>query len=262
MIETRDNRDAPFTFEYFDSLGSTNDEAMRRAAAGNRTGYIWIVADQQTSGRGRLGRVWTSPPGNLYASLLLINPSPLELAPELGFVAGVALAKALRNLDSKAEALRLKWPNDLVDRQGAKLSGLLLESSRLNDGALACVIGFGVNCAVAPEGLPYPTQSLAGLGMADMGPRLVLATLSREMGQSLALWNRGRNFAAICESWQAMAYGLEENLRVVTPAHQTEGRFLGLDDHGRLILATLKGEARIEAGDVFPGHWTEKQKDE
>ncbi len=88
-----------------DSIGSTNDEARRRAVEGD-PGRLWIVAREQTQGRGRRGRQWTSPPGNLYASALLIDPSPVAIATQIGFVAGVALRAAVADLGA-GDSLRL-----------------------------------------------------------------------------------------------------------------------------------------------------------
>ena len=147
-----------FGLRQYASLDSTNDAAMRAARAGE-AGPLWIVAGEQTGGRGRLGRAWASPPGNLYASLLLLDPAPGAHCAELGFVAGVALARAARDLAGGDERLRLKWPNDLMFGD-AKLSGLLLESTRLLDGRLACVIGWGVNCQSHPARLAYPVTDL------------------------------------------------------------------------------------------------------
>ena len=107
----------------FARVGSTNDEARRAALAGD-AGRLWVVAEEQTHGRGRKGRFWSSPPGNLYASALVVDPCPPALAPQIGFVAGVALAQAVEDLGGAG--FGLKWPNDLMWR-GAKVAGLLAE---------------------------------------------------------------------------------------------------------------------------------------
>ena len=135
---------------------STNEEARRRALAGD-PGRMWIVADEQTAGRGRRGRAWISPRGNLHASALLIDPCPAPIAPQLGFVAGVALARAARDIG--AAEVGLKWPNDLLSN-GAKCAGILVESAALASRGAAYVVGVGVNCAQAPEGLDYAAACL------------------------------------------------------------------------------------------------------
>ena len=116
---------------------------MDRARAGEPSG-LWVVAGEQTQGRGRQGRPWSSPRGNLHASVLLRNPCTQRFAPQLGFVAGVSLLQALRAA-APAAPVALKWPNDVLCG-AAKLAGVLVEGATLPGGDFACVIGFGVNC--------------------------------------------------------------------------------------------------------------------
>ncbi len=120
-------------------------------------------------------------------SLLLVEPGPRERAPELGFVAGVALAETLHAILGYDPRLTLKWPNDLVF-DGAKLSGLLLEATTTPEGHFACVIGFGVNCASHPQGLAYPTTDLSALGRQCVASRRSSLPLSR--GNGSAGWLR------------------------------------------------------------------------
>ena len=108
---------SPWRVVRFDEIDSTNEEARRRALAAD-AGRLWIVAEKQSAGRGRRGRSWVSPKGNVYASALLIEPCRAEIAPQLGFVAGVALARAAEDLG--AARARLKWPNDLMSGKANK----------------------------------------------------------------------------------------------------------------------------------------------
>jgi len=208
---------------------------------------LWIVAAEQTAGRGRRGRSWVSPEGNLHASALLIDPGPQAFSPQLGFVAGVALARAAEDLG--AGEARLKWPNDLVVR-GAKCAGLLLEGAALPDRRFACVIGVGVNCAHAPAGVGYPTAALARddngtIGAADMFERLVA-----RFDQALALWAHGEGFAAIREAWLARAAGLGARVRIDDALGRREGAFEGLDVDGRLLFRGAGGIEAIDAADL------------
>ncbi|MDO9442817.1 MAG: biotin--[acetyl-CoA-carboxylase] ligase [Beijerinckiaceae bacterium] len=234
--------------ERLDSLDSTNEEAMRRARAGD-PGGLWIVADAQTSGRGRHGRVWTSPHGNLAASLLLIDPAPSASAPQLGFVAGVALASAVADLMPGRRAPQLKWPNDLV-AHGAKLSGLLLEASQISGGRLACVIGFGVNVLAHPDGLPYAATSLRALG-CDATATDLMENLRKQMALWLERWQGGTNFEAVRTAWLSHAAGLGREIRVVSGSREVEGVFRTLDATGQLIMDTKAGPEMIAAGEVF-----------
>ena len=238
-----------FRLEVFGSLGSTNDEAMARAREGD-AGRLWIRAAEQTGGKGRLGRQWVSPAGNLYASLLLVDAAPPDHAPELGFVAGVALACTLtRHLGAR---LRLKWPNDAVV-DGAKLAGILLEATQTPPGGFACVIGVGVNCASHPQGLPYPATDLASLGLT-MSPGDLLNSFAEELAGWLDRWDEGRGFALIRRAWLSFAAGLGEPAMVAIGDQRINGVLRGLDERGRLQVETEAGLRTIDAGDVFlPG---------
>jgi BirA family biotin operon repressor/biotin-[acetyl-CoA-carboxylase] ligase len=229
-----------------DAIDSTNEEARRLALAGD-PGRLWIVAAEQTAGRGRRGRAWVSRRGNLYATALLIDPCAPAVAPELGFVAGVALACAAN--DVGAEAVGLKWPNDLIVRD-AKCAGVLVEAARLGGGRTAYAIGVGVNCAHAPEGLAYPTARLSGAGGAAVAPSALLDRLVARFDETLALWNAGDGFAAIRAAWLERAQGLGQRIEVDRSGAKREGLFEGIDAKGRLLLRSDRGVETIEAADL------------
>lgn len=232
--------------ERFDTLGSTNDEARRLALAGD-PGRIWIVAGEQTRGRGRLGRHWTSPPGNLYASALLVDPAPIAIAAQIGFVAGVALQAAAADLG--AGEVQLKWPNDLVHR-GAKLAGLLAEGISLREGRFACIIGIGVNCVSAPEGLAYPTTNLQAALGRPITPGQLFERLTPRFDEALRLWSAGAGFAGVREAWLKHAAGLGRPIRIARTNGAREGLFETLDAQGRLVLRMADGLETIETGDL------------
>jgi BirA family biotin operon repressor/biotin-[acetyl-CoA-carboxylase] ligase len=228
-------------------LGSTSDEARRRALAGD-PGRLWIVAGEQTVGRGRHGRSWSSPPGNLYASALVVDPCEAAIAPQIGFVAGVALVKAVEDLGGARVAL--KWPNDLM-WNGAKIAGLLVEGVSAPGRALACVVGVGVNCASSPQGLAYPTTDLrAALGRA-VAPDALFRRVAARFHEAIGLWSRGAGFAEIRARWLAAAAGLGGPIRVAGARGSREGIFEGLDASGRLLMRTAGGLETIEAADIF-----------
>ena len=232
-----------------DSVGSTNEEAMRLAREGD-PGGVWLVAREQVEGRGRRGRTWSSPRGNLYASLLLIDAAAPEHLPELGFVSGVALVRALRDILGADPRLGLKWPNDVLF-DGAKLSGILLESSLLPSGYTACVAGFGVNCRSHPANLTYPATDLATIGTMLHTPADVLPRLSDAMAQMLRVWARGVGFAEIRARWLKNALGVGEPIRVALGTTNLSGVFDSIDSRGRLLLRDGANTRAIEAGDVF-----------
>lgn len=244
-----------YRLELHARLGSTNDEAMARARAGD-PGRLWIVAREQTNGRGRHGRDWASPRGNLYASLLLINPGPIAIAPQLGFVAGVALASTVSDQMRHDRRLALKWPNDLLFA-GAKFAGILLEGAQLSGGRFACVIGFGVNCSSHPSGLAYPATALASFARSS-DPGELLERLSETAAAWVDVWDEGRGFARVREAWLSFAGGLGERIRVAGANAAREGLFRGLDGEGRLLLDTEGAISVIDAGDVFLPVWADR----
>ena len=240
--------------QHFADVASTNDEARARALAGD-AGKLWIVAERQASGRGRLDRQWISPPGNLYASALLVEPCALDNAPEIGFVAGVSLIRALRSLGGAAAgSFRLKWPNDVLAGP-AKLAGILVEGLTLPDRRFAAIVGIGVNCRNAPEGLAYPTTSLSAELGRDVAPAEVFAALKSRFAEAISLWSGGRGFAAIRAAWLEKAAGLGEAISVRRGGATHEGVFFGVDASGRLQLKGADGAlSSIEAGDVALSH--------
>lgn len=232
-------------------LNSTNTEALRHAEQGG-AGPVWFVAGHQTAGHGRQGRAWNSPPGNLYASLLLTD-LPLDArTPLLGFVAAVALAESLENLAPALKpTLRLKWPNDLL-ANGAKLAGLLIESHSMGD-KQALVLGCGVNCRAHPVDTPYAASSLAKLG-ADIPPEDVLCAFSDRLAQRLITWRAGEGFAEVRTAWLARAAGVGQPLTARLAQRSLQGVFETLDEDGRLILRDESGTAHALAyGEVFFG---------
>jgi BirA family biotin operon repressor/biotin-[acetyl-CoA-carboxylase] ligase len=226
-------------------LDSTNAEALRLARAGE-CGPLWVTARTQTGGRGRRGRAWVSEPGNLYASLLLNEPSPPRCAAQLSFVAALAAHDAAAELAGPGAPLMLKWPNDLL-HGGAKLAGILVEA----EGSFV-VVGIGVNCAHHPEHTPYPATDLQACG-TQVSPEDLFDRLSACMLWRLSQWERGDGFHVIRTEWLARAFGLGQDIRVTTAERQFAGLFETLDEAGRLILQLPDGRREmVTAGEVFP----------
>jgi BirA family transcriptional regulator, biotin operon repressor / biotin---[acetyl-CoA-carboxylase] ligase len=243
---------AGFRREAFESLPSTNSTAFASARDDAATG-LWVTAAIQTAGRGRRGRPWESGPGNLAASLLLIDPAPAELVATISFVAGVALHQAVVDLAGPAVAdrLRLKWPNDLLlDRM--KVAGISVEGDKLASGKLAVVIGVGVNCRTHPETGTIHTASDFGARGVPLEAEALFLRLATRMAEELSRWDRGGNFAATRRAWLARSLGLGEPIRVNLAARTIDGRFDTLDEEGRLVLTRNDGAREtISAGDVF-----------
>lgn len=221
--------------------GSTNADILSLALSGAGEG-LWLRAERQTAGKGRQGRAWASPPGNLYISTLVrlrpTDPSPATLA----LLSAVALEEAVRALGVRP---MLKWPNDLLV-DGAKLSGILLE--RAGD---AIAVGIGVNLAAAPEGLDRAATSLADQGVT-VSPEIFAEVLAESFGRWLERW-RGEGMHPVRERWLAKAHPEGTALTArLADGTSVDGLFGGLDSSGALILRLADGTTRaIHAGDVF-----------
>lgn len=210
------------------------------AATGSVREGDWMVAERQNAGRGRQGRAWASPPGNLYASGLVELRADDPPGPTLALVAGIAVVEALGT-----SGLWLKWPNDvLVDR--AKLAGILLE--RNND---AVIIGVGVNLVHHPKLLDRPTMSLVALG-STMSADTAISVLAPAFARWLGVW-RTAGLPAIRTAWLELAHPVGTPLAAALPdGTRFEGSFDGLTPDCALQLRLADGTTRvIHAGDVF-----------
>lgn len=230
--------------ETFASLPSTSAALIARAEAGAAVGLA-ILAHHQLAGRGRQGREWSSPTGNLYLSVLLRPSGPARELPQWSLLAGVALAEAARAVVPDPEAIRLKWPNDLL-RQGAKCGGILAESTLSPDGTAAwLVLGFGVNLAVAPALPERPTACLGTVVTPEAFAALLLGRLDHWHGVQAA-----HGFPPIRTAWSALGPTLGEAMSARTGLGWRHGRFAGLAADGRLLLEEAGICHTIAAGEV------------
>ena len=238
-----------YALKHFDEIDSTNEEA-RRLAAGGGKGPLWITADKQTAGRGRRGRVWQSPPGNLAATLLIDPARPAAECAQLSFVAALAASDMIASAAPRAD-IRVKWPNDVL-AEGRKIAGILLESA--STGAAPpqwLAIGIGINLQHFPPDTEFPAISLAALGAGPPSPRDALAALASAFAKWYELW-RVRGFVPVREAWLARAAGLGARIVVRLSNGEATGVFEGLDETGALILRETHGRTRtIAAGEIF-----------
>lgn len=235
---------------HLDEVDSTNAEAMRRAAAGER-GPLWITARQQTAGRGRAGRTWGTPDGNLAATLLFTPGAPPSALAGLSLVAGVAAWEAVAAHLSRSGDLRLKWPNDLL-LDGGKLSGCLIESTALGPDIVAA-IGTGINVAVAPNVPGRAVTCLAAHG-GTVDASTLAAGLRHQLGHWIGVWDRGAGLAAVRSAWLDRTFAIGAAIAVNTGAGLLSGTFAGIDRDGALLLGAADGSVRrITFGDVLVG---------
>ena len=262
----------PFT--HLPEVGSTNDWLLARTDA-LPDGH-WVIADRQTAGRGRRGRVWNDGAGNFMGSVLVKATGQVQ---QLSFVAALALHDALTTItsppggevDSRAARrergapipapgppaasldlspagrgeFALKWPNDLL-LDGRKCAGILLE----RQGA-ALVIGFGVNLAHHPDTTERPAISLAAAGLPVPTPAVLLHELAAAFSQWRGIW-AARGFAAVREAWLARAAGIGGRIVARLGSEAPEGVFSGIAEDGALLMRLDDGAVRvIHAGEVF-----------
>ena len=230
-----------WTLVALDSVGSTNDEAARLADAGASEGTV-VWAREQTGGRGRRGRHWASPIGNLYSSTILRPDCTAPRAAELGFVAALAVA----DIVPAGRAVRVKWPNDvLVD--GGKIAGILLESAIAQTGRVEHVVaGIGINVGFAPE-LPemrYPGAALGG------SVEIALEKFTNALAARLVEWRRD-GFETVRAAWLAKAGPIGVEVDVKLGEELVSGRFAGLDREGALLLDTAAGPRKIVSGELL-----------
>jgi len=240
-----------YRLQSHESVTSTNQLAITKARQGD-AGRLWIVANEQTQGVGRRGRAWYSPAGNLYASLLLVTDFSPEQAATLGFVAGVAMAEALREVTQNTTKIRLKWPNDVLF-DGEKITGILVERLTLKQGMAASIIGIGINVVHAPLQANYPVTSLKTQGLS-LSSGEIFTHLSAAWAVNFDLWEREGGFESIQKKWLEFGYGLGEKIHVIRQGKIISGIFKTIDATGQLVIKTEgKGEVTISAGDVHFG---------
>lgn len=228
----------------FDEIDSTMEEARRRAITGDM-GPCWLVTGQQTAGRGRLGRQWTSPKGNLFTTALLPYPGTIMAATLAPFAAGLAVVDAASACGVDTSSLKLKWPNDVL-AAGDKLSGILVETGTLH-GKLWMAAGFGVNVEVAPERDDRRTACLADLpGGQGVTAQRVLASLDLAFRARLfTLLNDG--FEPIRRDWLAAAAYLGGPV----DANGVKGVMTDLATDGALVVQGDDGSVtHVRAGEI------------
>jgi BirA family biotin operon repressor/biotin-[acetyl-CoA-carboxylase] ligase len=238
-----------YALRHFHEIDSTNEEARRLARSG-QAAPLWIIADMQTQGRGRRGRAWQSPTGNLAASLFLRPHKSAAECAQLSFLSALAVADTVGRYATGSD-IRVKWPNDvLVDER--KIAGILLESASATGNRLDWLaVGIGINLAGHPEDTEFPATSLKGMGCEPPSPRGALCLLATSWAKWYDVWMTG-GFEPIRDAWLARATRLGTRIRARLQDGETFGLFEGIDDSGALILRESQNRTRvIAAGEVF-----------
>ncbi|MEM6627315.1 MAG: biotin--[acetyl-CoA-carboxylase] ligase [Pseudomonadota bacterium] len=238
----------PWPALWYETLDSTNEEARRRASQGD-FGPAWIAARQQSAGRGRRGRDWISPAGNLFTTALFPFDRTPEDAALLCFSTGLAVIDALDALGADTAGVGLKWPND-VRRNQAKLCGILIETGTASSGLMWIAAGVGVNVATAPSADQASLCVKDLQGGEDASAASVLDALSEAFRVRVSQLLTG-GFDPVRQDWLKRSEGMGRRV-VAKPGNDTvEGVMEGLGEDGALILRLDSGaQRRITAGEV------------
>jgi BirA family transcriptional regulator, biotin operon repressor / biotin---[acetyl-CoA-carboxylase] ligase len=234
------------------TVDSTNAHALRLASS--LTGPAWFLSLEQTAGRGRRARPWSSPRGNFYATLLLQPTEPADQVALRSFAAALALRQAFVALTGLPQAFALKWPNDVL-LNGGKVAGILLESTGAGQGVAHLAIGIGVNLIGAPDPAQMEQGALQPVSiLGETGLRIEPEALLDALAVAYAQWETvflHEGFAPLREEWLTHAAKRGELIRARTGTQTREGVFETIDTAGNLILRTHQGAVAIPAAEVF-----------
>jgi BirA family biotin operon repressor/biotin-[acetyl-CoA-carboxylase] ligase len=235
---------------YFSEIGSTNDEAKKRAVAGCAEGTL-VITETQLGGRGRLSRGWFSPVGKgIWFSVVLRPPFPPQEAPKCTLMAAVALNRAIR--DITGISCGIKWPNDILCN-GRKLVGILTEMSAEMDAINHIVIGMGINVNIESAEIPPELKEIATSVLIETGvavSRIDLFIKVLEGLEELYLLVKTEGFDTVLSAWRQESITLGRMVNVIAPDKSFMGKAVDIDGDGALLVQTDQGIERVLAGDV------------
>ena len=219
-----------------DEIDSTNNEAQR--IIDQKSNFpLWVIANEQTSGRGRKNRYWVSQKGNFMGTFILEHEIEKQYIPHLSFVTSLALKKTIESFNSGIKDIFLKWPNDIIIND-SKCAGILIESLRSNNDKEYLAIGIGVNLIKYPLDSSFKATSLKEEFNFDVDRDEFLNKLNINLLKNIKRWEKGKNFSQILEDWKKFAYKINESISMLLPTgKKIEGIFSDLNDQGGLILS-------------------------
>lgn len=234
------------------TVDSTNAEAARLAP--HAAGPVWILAGEQTAGRGRRARAWSSPRGNFYATLLLHPTETPDRVALRSFAAALALREAFVAVTDLPQSFALKWPNDVL-LNGGKVAGILLESVGQGAGVQHLAIGIGVNLIGAPDLSQVEAGAVPPVSvLSETGLRITPEAFLDALAPAYAAWETRfttEGFPPLRAEWLAHAARLGEVIRARTGQTERSGVFQTIDETGALILNQPAGPVAIPAAEVF-----------
>jgi BirA family biotin operon repressor/biotin-[acetyl-CoA-carboxylase] ligase len=230
-------------------VASTNTLAMELAANGTPEGTV-VIAEMQTNGRGRLGRTWISPKGNLYLSVVLRPNIPMHKAPLVTLMGAVAVATAIRKTCGLEAGI--KWPNDILV-SGKKVSGLLTEMSAEQDRIRHIVLGIGIDVNMEMGELPPEVRSFTTTLSTEANVKINRTVLLQQLLRDLEVWYQNflKHDVDILEEWNKLNMTIGKRVAVSGTGESLAGLAQGIDNEGRLIVRLDDGAIRtVAAGDV------------
>jgi BirA family biotin operon repressor/biotin-[acetyl-CoA-carboxylase] ligase len=242
---------SPFRVEVLPEASSTNRLVADRARDGEPEGLV-LVTEHQTAGRGRLDRVWVTPPRAAVTGSFLLRPPvdtvPSERWPMLPLLTAVAVEEAV--VAAGGPPVELKWPNDVL-HDGLKLAGILLERVETPTGP-AAVVGIGLNVSTTREELPVPTAaSLVTAGMVDPDRTAVLRELVLALARRYAGWSCAADDSGLLAAYRDRCATVGRRVRVDLPSGEVlEGAAVGVADDGALLVEDRDRVVPVHAGDV------------
>ncbi|ELY40065.1 biotin--[acetyl-CoA-carboxylase] ligase [Natronorubrum tibetense] len=234
--------EAPFSIEYHDSIGSTNDRARELASEGATD--VVVLADEQVGGRGRLEREWSAPSGGVWLSIVTRPDIAPAQAPLYTLAVSVATARAAREAGVDA---RIKWPNDVVvpvgeDGEYRKLSGILTEMEGETDRVDWIVVGPGINANIDTDALPEGATSIRD-EVGDVDRRRFVQRLLEEFDRYRT------DLEAVVPAWRELALTLGQRVRVERATGEIVGEAVDVTESGALVIETEDGQETVAAGD-------------
>ena len=238
-----------FNFKHFNSVNSTNDTAMRLALEGHKPWTV-VFADEQTKGRGRLGREWVSAKGNIFYSIILDPDLKINCVPQLNFVAALATYDTLEPYLPKKVDFGFKWPNDLLLNK-KKFCGVLIESNFIGETLNQLILGMGINFASFPKNTIFPATSLQDIGCRGLTRAIFLEKFLQNLRKYFVNW-RSRGFNRIKKAWLKRAYKLNQKVTLNTDGKKNIGKFVDIDNSGQIILVLSNGKKKLfNVGDIL-----------
>ncbi len=235
---------------FYESIDSTNTRAYELARCGAREGTA-VIAETQTSGRGRLKREWFSPPGvNLYTSIILKPPVPPYEAPRLTLTTAVAVAESISKV--LPGRIGVKWPNDILIGS-KKVAGILTEMKSEMDVVNFVVVGIGVNINMEISLLPDELRGRVTSLKEESGREVCRVGFTRDLYSSIEKWYKiyiHSGFSTVREGWRSFFNGEGKPVRVRCLDRVVDGMCMGIDRDGALLVKTHGGVERINCGDV------------